>query len=206
MAKPTAEQVQTVRRYAATKFDEEGLENFSENDIKKLEDDDGYVSRFWFHQRTAKGDHTENAVNMIVNTFKWRKEFGCDDITENSIQKKFKDQGTLFTRNRDKDGKKLLIVALRKHVKGVENMEDLKKYFIYYLERLQREENGGEITVVYDGTGCGMKNIDMEFVQFIVKMFVEIYPEMVNWTLFFECLGYSTLLGRLSKTCCQLKP
>ena len=40
--------------------------------------------------------------------------------------------------NRDKDGRKLLVFCVWKHIKGTDKMEDMKKFFVYYLERLNR--------------------------------------------------------------------
>ena len=51
---------------------------------------------------------------------------------------------------RDKDGRKLLIFCVYKHIKGQILMEDMKKFFVYYLERLYREEAGEQITLLFD--------------------------------------------------------
>ena len=37
-----------------------------------------------------------------------------------------------------------------KHIKGQEKMEDMKKFFVYWLERLYREEAGQQITLLFD--------------------------------------------------------
>ena len=46
--------------------------------------------------------------------------------------------------HRDKDGRKLLVFCVYKHIKGQIKMEDMKKFFVYYLERLYREEGGDQ--------------------------------------------------------------
>ena len=51
---------------------------------------------------------------------------------------------------RDKDGRKLLVFSVFKHIKGQEKMEDMKKFFVYWLERLYREEAGQQITLLFD--------------------------------------------------------
>ena len=54
-------------------------------------------------------------------------------------------------------------------------MDDVKRMFVYYLERLQREERerGGHITVLYDGTGMGFANLDIELYQVVGVLIVE---------------------------------
>ena len=87
---------------------------------------------------------------------------------------------------RDKDGRKLLVFSVFKHVKGSEKMEDMKKFFVYMLERLDREEQGEQITLIVDCRMAGLRNIDMELVQFIKETLQEFYPDLLNYILVLE--------------------
>ena len=87
---------------------------------------------------------------------------------------------------RDKDGRKLLVFSVFKHVKGSEKMEDMKKFFVYMLERLDREEQGEQITLLFDCRTAGLRNMDMEFVQFIIGTLKEFYPDPLNYILVLE--------------------
>ena len=49
-----------------------------------------------------------------------------------------KEKGSLYTKNKDKDGWPLLVFAVEKHVKGLESPEIMKQYFLYYLDRIDR--------------------------------------------------------------------
>ena len=73
-----------------------------------------------------------------------------------------------------------------KHVKGTEKMEDMKKFFVYMLERLYREENGEQITLLFDCRTAGLRNMDMEFVQFIIGTLKDFYPAPLNYILVLE--------------------
>ena len=73
-----------------------------------------------------------------------------------------------------------------KHIKGQIKMEDMKKFFVYYLERLYREEGGEQITLLFDCRDAGLKNMDMEFVQFIIGTLKEYYPDPLNYILVLE--------------------
>ena len=73
-----------------------------------------------------------------------------------------------------------------KHVKGSEKMEDMKKFFVYMLERLDREEQGQQITLLFDCRTAGLRNMDMEFVQFIIGTLKEFYPDPLNYILVLE--------------------
>lgn len=56
----------------------------------------------------------------------------------------------MFCIFRDKDGRKLLVFCVFKHIKGQEKMEDMKRFFVYMLERLYREEKGEQLTLLFD--------------------------------------------------------
>lgn len=48
------------------------------------------------------GDQTEEAVSCVLKAFKWRKEFGVETISEDSINMEVVNKGFLFTHGRDK--------------------------------------------------------------------------------------------------------
>lgn len=60
------------------------------------------------------------------------------DINENTVNREYLEEGSIFVRNRDKDGKSLLILKCKKHVKGQKDFEELKKVVIYWFERAER--------------------------------------------------------------------
>ena len=62
----------------------------------------------------------------------------CLDIKAENAGQKFFDLANLFIHNRDTDGCKILVFLVSKHFKGVNDIEELKRFFIYWLERLER--------------------------------------------------------------------
>lgn len=49
-----------------------------------------------------------------------------------------------------------------------------------------REENGKLITLFFDMDGCGLANMDLEFIKFIIGVFKQYYPYFLNYILIFE--------------------
>lgn len=88
--------------------------------------------------------------------------------------------------NRDRDGKRLLVMDVKRHAKGEEKMDDMKKFFLYFVERVEREENGDKLTLVFDCAGAGLKNMDMEFIRYIISVFKDNTPWNLNYILVFE--------------------
>ena len=48
-------------------------------------------------------------------------------------------------------------------------MNDMHRMFLYFLERVDREDHDGMITYVMDCAGSGYKNLDLEIVMFLNK-------------------------------------
>ncbi|KAK3854841.1 hypothetical protein Pcinc_038699 [Petrolisthes cinctipes] len=79
-------------------------------------------------------------------------------------------------------------------------MEVLKKFFIYWLERLEREENGEWITVFFDMCDTGMKNMDMELIQYMINLFKNYYPWILNYIIVFEMPWLLSAMWKIIKT------
>ena len=185
-AYPTAQEIQLIRQELAKKLSEIDPGEVDQSDVARVNSDDKYVSKFFRHVFDNPGEQTEAAVKMILNTLRWRREMGASHIRESDFSQPVFDKGALFSRNRDKDGKKLLVFSVFKHIKGQIKMEDMKKFFVYYLERLYREEDGDQITLLFDCREAGLKNMDMEFVQFIIGTLKEYYPDPLNYIIVLE--------------------
>ena len=169
---PSLNQIETVRNETKEKMSNVGEEVFDKRDVDKLMSDDGYLSRFWIHAFFIPGDRVENTTNLIIDTFKWRKEFGVNDITEDDLDMELLGRGSLYYHNRDKKGSRLLVFCIRKHVKDGKKMDIIKRMLIYLLERLDREEKGKRITIVFDSEGAGVSNFDLEQVKFLIHVLI----------------------------------
>ena len=59
-------------------------------------------------------------------------------------------------------------------------MDIMKKMLIYILERLDKEEDGKKITIVFDSEGAGISNFDLEQVKFLIHVLISYYPNFVE--------------------------
>ena len=124
-----------------------------------------------------------NTENMILRSFKFRKEKEVHSLTSANLDDGLKNKGSLYLRNRDADGKQLLIFDVKKHIKGAANMDDMQRMFLYFLERVDREDEDGMVTIVFDCAGCGLKNMDMEFIRYMIDVLKDYYPYCLNYIL-----------------------
>ncbi|TRY61591.1 hypothetical protein TCAL_10274 [Tigriopus californicus] len=159
---PTPEQIQSIRSDLQMKIEEIGSGDFDPRDVRAILTNDQLVQRYFKHVFEQGGDQEEKAVQMIVNSLKWRKESGIGY------------------------GKKLLVFDVKKHVKGKENTDDIRKFFLYQVERIEREENGDLLTLVFDCSGCGLKNMDLDFIQYMIGVLKDYTPWNLNYILVYD--------------------
>jgi len=183
---PTEGEIQEVRAILAKKLEEIDAEELDQAFLSKIAAEPDYLARFWKHVFANPGPQTEETAIMVVNTARWRKEFNTGQIQDADFSAQHLERGTLFSRNRDKDGMKLLVFCVGKHVKGIEKAEDMKKLFVYYLERMTREEGLAQFSIVFDCRNAGLKNMDMEFTQFMINTMKDYYPDPLNYIIVFE--------------------
>ena len=59
----------------------------------------------------------------------------CTGMTADTIKESIKKRGNLYVHNKDRDGKSLLVFSVKNHKRGEEAIDDMKRTFLYYLER-----------------------------------------------------------------------
>jgi len=184
---PTDEQIAAIRQRVRDHLDENGEDDCDPVDVKKIFSDDHWVSRFYMHGYDEPVDQSDIAVNMIIDTLKWRKSMDVNSLTSGKVVKEsIKERGNLYIHNKDKDGKTLLVFAVKNHRRGEENMDDMKKTFLYFLERIERTTGGDKLSLVFGCAGCGLKNMDVELIQYMINVFEFNYPHVLNYILVLE--------------------
>jgi len=183
---PTLTQIEILRNEVKDKVSKEAEDVIDARDLDELMTNNFYVSRFWIHAFFIPGNRIENTVNLIVGTFKWRKEFGVNDISSDDLDTELLKKGSLYYHNRDMMGCRLLVFSIRKHGRDAKKAEEMKKMLIYILERLDKEESGKRITIIFDSEGAGLANFDLELVKFLIHVLISFYPNFVNKILVFE--------------------
>lgn len=183
---PTDEQIAAIRKRVRDHLDENGEDDCDPIDIKKIFTDDHWVSRFYMHGYDEPVDQSDIAFNMICDTLKWRKSMDICALKDYVIKESIRERGQLYIHNKDKDGKTLLVFAVKNHRRGEESMDDMKRTFLYFLERIERTTGGDKLSLVFDCAGCGLKNMDMELIQYMINVFKFNYPHVLNYILVLE--------------------
>lgn len=177
----------------------EGIPNppgsFHPLDLERVKDEK-YINRIIAH---CENDAQQSA-DMLWDILIWRKTVGASDINETNIRMDYVNDGIFFPRGRDVDGCLLLILKSKNHVKGQKEMDEIKKIIIYWFDRIEREENGRKISMVFDMDGCGLSNMDMELIKYLIALFKLYYPYFLNYIIIYQMPWVLTAAFKVVKT------
>ena len=92
----------------------------------------------------------------------------------------------MFPCSKDKDDKPMFIFKAKNTVKGTYKSEDMQKVLVYWFDRLEKQTKGDKFSIFFEMTGAGISNFDLEFVQYLIGLFRDYYPDLVNYIIVFE--------------------
>lgn len=120
------------------------------------------------------------------DTCEWRKKHTINDIRLDNVSRECLDAGIFFRRNRAKNNAVLFVFKAKLHIRGNRDVEQVKRGLLYWVERLEREEKGEPITLIFDLANCGLSNLDMDLTKYLVNIFKYYYPFMITHILVFD--------------------
>lgn len=169
---------------------------FDAKDIERVKDNK-YMNRVIEH---CEGN-VELGLKMLWSTLMWRKNNNINNI-KNIVNMEYVREGIFYPRGRDIDGCLIFILKWKLYNKGIKKVDDLKNVIVYWLERLEREESGKPITVFFDLEGCGINNIEVEVVAYMITLLKNYYPKFVNYIIIYQMpwimtAGYRVVKGLL---------
>ncbi|KAI9476634.1 CRAL-TRIO domain-containing protein [Zychaea mexicana] len=151
--------------------------------------------------RARKWDF-DAAYNMLINTLRWRLVNRVDDIValgetglKDELEKLKKGMGSSFTWNLksgkaylggpDKDGRGICFINVRFHLKEDQSPEVVKLLTMYVMEnsRLVVNQPMETACIVFNMEDFTLKNMDFDFVKFLVSCFEAYYPETLGQCL-----------------------
>nr|CAI5867080.1 unnamed protein product [Callosobruchus analis] len=174
--------IEELRNAFLKDVESKGSDCVHPKDLERVRTSDDWLRRFILHQESD----VQKALEMLWTSVKWRKDNNVNDINESNVRMDILCLGGFFPHGADIDGCMLLVFKCKKHTKGAIKMADLQRCIIYWFERVERMVNGKMITLFFDMEGCGLSNMDMELIKYLIGLFKEYYPYFLNYILIFE--------------------
>ncbi|XP_055915491.1 motile sperm domain-containing protein 2-like [Eupeodes corollae] len=181
--KPTLEQVETLRELFLKKCEKETIPcgSFHPIDLERVKTNNFYLEKYLEHNDLDM----KLSLQLLWDILVWRKNFGANEVNESNIRMDYLNQGIVFPRNRDRDGKILLIFKAKLHVKGSKDMKELMRVVVYWIERVLAENDLDRMTAFFDMQGTSVSNVDMDLIKNIIEIF-KLYPLPLNYILIYE--------------------
>ncbi|EAA11055.4 motile sperm domain-containing protein 2-like [Anopheles arabiensis] len=183
---PTPAQVAELRQLFKEKLERDAAKvpagGFHEHDMRWVFEGDGWLTKFLENNDL----NMKESLKQLWETLEWRKSSGINEIREDNIRMEYINDGLMYPRGRDVDGKTVFIFRSKLYVRGTRNLDDLKKCFLYWIERIIREANDDLVTIVFDLTDAGLSNVDMDYTKYIINTFKNYYPCSLNYILIYD--------------------
>lgn len=139
--------------------------------------------------RARKFD-VDAAFNMLTETLKFRTSFqdkGVDALTVEDVPNELQ-TGKSFFYGVDKEGRPVCIVKVKNHDPSKMDQSENQRFSLFMMEygRTLLEPGVETVTMVFDMTDAGMKNMDLKALQFTIQSLQNHYPESLGKVLVYN--------------------
>ncbi|UJR07949.1 hypothetical protein I4U23_012228 [Adineta vaga] len=139
----------------------------------------------------ARKWQVSSAVEMMMDTLNWRHDWGVRKLMnrgEDELNIEEWSSGKFYHMGKDKIGRPVSYVHAEGHIRGEYPIEATEKCLILFME-LGRDfaeypvEDG---TIILDMGNVGLKNLDYQYIKFMINATQNYYP---------ECLGLALIVN-----------
>jgi len=148
--------------------------SFDIKDVCKLSEDKDWAFCFI---RYTKFD-LSLAANAAVKCLQWRKANGIRNLNPNTVNQELLAKGAIYVKGRDVDGYRILYMHIRKM--SIRKSSEYKQIFLLWLEILQSNETGKQITLIMDMKSAGITNVNVSSIKFIMECLEMYFPSILN--------------------------
>lgn len=125
------------------------------------------------------------AVQFMMDTLKWRREWGLRRLIEKGESDLIKEEcasGKIYTMGKDRAGRTITYMHAKEHIKGQYPLEASEKLIIFSIEnaRLVAQPPVEEGTVIIDLHNVGFRNLDYQHIKFMINVMQNCYPESLG--------------------------
>ncbi|UJR07526.1 hypothetical protein I4U23_011814 [Adineta vaga] len=130
----------------------------------------------------AKKWDIQSAYRQFFDTIKWRQEWRVNDlVAKGELDLCYEEiqSGKSYFTGPDKAGRPINYVSVKDHIKGQFSAESTEKLTIFTMEtgRKLLQPPHESVTVIFDMTGFGLKNMDYPHLKFLINLLQNYYPE-----------------------------
>ncbi|XP_053212540.1 motile sperm domain-containing protein 2-like [Panonychus citri] len=150
-------------------------ETFDPIDIERVKTDDWYIKRFLLSQ----SKNVKSATNMLIDSLKWRKSYGVNQLDLRSFPCEIYRLGAFFVYEHDKQGREVLYVRANLFRRSKDLRPVLVQYGVTIGCQVEKASKNG-VTCVIDFKNLSLAHVDLEIMRIIITTIVNHFPLFVQ--------------------------
>ncbi|XP_018336183.1 CRAL-TRIO domain-containing protein C3H8.02 [Agrilus planipennis] len=128
---------------------------------------------------------TDAAFQGILKTNKWRKEYGVDQLTNETptVVSNMKANKARVLRHRDLQGRPIIYIPVKYHSSTDRDIDELTKFIVFCLEEASKkcfEEVIDNFCIIFDLKDFNLGCMDYQVLKNLIWLFSRHYPERLG--------------------------
>lgn len=174
------EYVDSARERFLREYYAEDRDSYDQDDIAQIKYNDWTVKRFII----AAYKNEEEACRRMAEAMRWRKENDLRSLTDDMFPREFWATGALFEYEKDRSGVPSLIMRLKFLKRIPEMLDNMKKFCMYQIFKIDNETNGDGWMLVLDFTGCGYSHYqNIDICHYFITTMHSYFPAGMDYVL-----------------------
>lgn len=147
-------------------------DHFDQRDMEMVKSNDWWTERFV----KVNNGNERDSLNQMLNAFRWRKSFGVNDRALNDAPHEFIKGAAMFPHGFDHKSRPVVYLRAKMYQKIQRLNTIFQQFATGIIEHVDRLAGRKGFVIVFDSTGMGWRNFDIDFLQFIHQLFQHYYP------------------------------
>lgn len=173
--------IETTRQLLRERYKEKP-DSFMKADVDRILAEDWSVSRFLLRCRLDP----KRSVDLMEAAGKFRREFGMGITQLSDFPAEIHDVGGIFMYAPDRVGNVTLWMRAKMHRRSGEMTHIMKQFILCVMEQCDLSVKGRGVAVVFDLSGCGIKNADPSFLFWLLNSFRTFCPKGLSYILVYN--------------------
>lgn len=165
-----------IERYA------KNPDSFYDEDYKRMLNDDWTVSRFLLRRR----EDPKRTAKLMEECGRFRKQYKMSEVQLWEFPIEFHKAGGLFMYAPDRVGNLTVYMRVRMYRRVPEISDVYKAFILCVLEQCDSANKGRGTAVIFDLSGCGLQNVDLGFLSWLLSSFRNYCPKGVSYIIVYN--------------------
>lgn len=157
-------------------------DSFYHHDYQRMLSDDWAVSRFLLRRH----QDPRRAAKLMEECGRFRKAYRMSEIKLHQFPIEFHQVGGLFLYEPDRVGNVTVYMRTKMYRRHPDLSEILKAFILCVLEEADEASGGRGVAIIFDLTECGLQNVDLNFLSWLLSSFRNYCPKGVSYIMVYN--------------------